>query len=104
MKSDSFNSSQKSYNINLFDRVDGRKVAFANILSKYGDALIGEGKHDEGQCSQIEALQICKANGLPKNHPNVMKIGGPVPNYDAIQPSVACSIIDGDKHSMRIEF
>ena len=87
----------------FYFRVDGRKIAFAQVHSKYGLALIAGGNNGEGEHCQIEALQIYKANGVPKTHPNVQEMEGIFSNYDSIRPGLTCSIIDGEKHSMRIE-
>lgn len=82
--------------LELFDKVEGRRLQFADVLFSCGDVLKKMNDKTSSKC-YLEALQIYKANGLSENDPYMQQMlsqSDVVSDGRDIEPSLYCSILD----------
>jgi len=93
--------------LQLYDKVDGRKLLFADAMNKCGEAL--EGLNDENRAfiCYKECVQIFMANGYDEEHPlmksavlKLLAMG--LNDVTSLTPALRCSLIDGE--SAKFEF
>ena len=88
-----------------YDKADGRKLAFAETLCRYGELCDAMGdNHTEAVCAYEEALCISKTNGLEGDHPlvNRLILLSNINDYEAVKPGSHVTALDGNS-TRRIE-
>ncbi len=84
--------------LDLFDKHEGRRLQFADVLFSCGDVLKRMKDPSSTKC-HIEAIQIYKANGYGEEDSSVKQMmnqisGVALSNIRNIEPSLKCSLLD----------
>jgi tetratricopeptide (TPR) repeat protein len=92
--------------IQMIDRVEGRKIDFADTMRKCGESLEQFDENRAFTCYK-ESVQIFMANGYDEEHPlmktavlKLLALG--LEDITALVPALRCSLIDGE--SQKFEF
>ncbi len=89
--------------LDLFDKAEGRRLQFADVLYSCGDVL-KQMKESTSNICYIESIQIYKANGFGEEDPTVQQMldqisGIALSNMRNIEPSLMCTILDQGKRN-----
>lgn len=92
--------------LRMIDKCDGRKLDFADTMSKCGDALQNTDESRAFTCYK-ESCQMFMANGYDEEHPLMKKVVSRLNSFGledvmSLTPGLKCSLIDGE--SEKYEF
>lgn len=107
-KMQKFSESMKTFveALQMIDRIDGRKLEFADALRSCGEALENYDENRAFTCFK-ESVQIFMANGYDEEHPSMKKavlklLAMGLEDITSLIPALRCSLIDGE--SEKFEF
>ena len=86
--------------LHLYDKLEGRKLVFAEILNKYGQAMEALNHIENAKNAYKESVQILMMNGVPTDDNLFIKV---LANYkdssggksELLHPSTNCTVLDG---------
>ncbi len=92
--------------LDIFDKVEGRRLQFADVLYSCGEMLEHMGDPSGTTC-YLEAIQIYKANGYGEEDECMQQLLEQMdnkPDVKNIEPSLKCSLLDAGKKNTSIRF
>ena len=105
---DNFSESQKAFveALHMIDRIEGRKLQFADTMRSCGEALENFDENRAFTCYK-ESVQMFMANGYDEEHPSMKKavlklLALGLEDIASLVPGLRCSLVDGE--SEKFEF
>lgn len=83
----------------LYDKHEGRKLMFAEILNKYGQAMETLNQIENAKIAYKESMQILMLNGISQNHELFIRVSANCKeifkgNHELFKPSAYCTVLD----------
>lgn len=86
--------------LHLYDKLEGRKLVFAEILNKYGQAMEALNQIENAKNAYKESAQILMLNGVPADNDLFIRVSA---NYkdssggksEILYPCTHCTVLDG---------
>lgn len=86
--------------LKLYDECEGRKIIFAEILNKYGQAMEALDFTEQAKASYKESMQILLFNNVTQSHELMLKVSKNCKDFfenkiEEFRPDTFCSVLDG---------